>query len=187
MIPRLPLFLICVSAEPNHNTLVWESRRQTKYGKSIRSCPFNLLFFIPIRRQAFWQTARSEFWNKKKSTWWQEWKSEHSGNIRPSLNCPRPLSSSLWGVSAICALIPQWGPFSWQVLWQAGGGSRKVDMNGRQPSPLPLDWLGPAPCVWQALASNCRRWLRCHLAGRCRMPLVSLNLSASLPAPHQHH
>lgn len=63
----------------------------------------------------------------------------------------------------------------------AAGSLRKVDMNGRPPSPLPLDWLGPAPHVWQALAPHCGRWLRGRLAGRCRMPLVSRNLSASLP------
>lgn len=151
MIPRLPLFLICVSRtkSQSRSTLVRESKRQTKYDKSIRSRPLNeLIFFFHTYTKAGIVTDDSIRVSKpQQSAWW----SQRSDNIRPSLNCPRSLSSSLLGASAICALIPQWGPFSRQVPWQAagggGGGSRKVDMNGRQPSPLPLDWLGPAPCV----------------------------------------
>lgn len=62
----------------------------------------------------------------------------------------------------------------------SGDGSHKVDMNGSQPSPLPLDWIGWVPRVWQALAPSGSPWLRCHLAGAHRVPLVSLNLPASL-------
>lgn len=83
---------------------------------------------------------------------------------------------------AICVLIPQWGPFDGRCFCSlaavSGDGSHKVDMNGSQPSPLPLDWIGWVPVfdkLWHGSP-----WLWCHLAGAHWVPLVSLNLPASL-------
>lgn len=50
-------------------------------------------------------------------------------------------------------------------------------VNGSEPSPLPLEWIGWMPYIWQALAPNYVRCGWCHLAASHTAPVVSLSLS----------